>query len=113
MELNNYLRPGYAKRQQRIYLDRLNEELFDIYQTILGNQLYDQHCDACLSLPVDPEGLNGDYSPMDDRLYQVFEHADGTAVAEKLIGMMRKAGWKMSYYFENGLMMINLEENED
>ena len=113
MELNNYLRPSYAKRQQRIYLDRLNEELFDIYQTILGHQLYDQHYDACLSLPVGLEGLNGDYSPMEDRLYQVFEHADGTVVAEKLIGMMKKAGWKMSYYFEDGLMMINVEENED
>lgn len=37
MELNNYLRPGYAKRQQRIYLDRLNEELFDIYQITVTN----------------------------------------------------------------------------
>lgn len=113
MELNSYLRPGYAKQQQHVYLDRIKEELFDIYQTILGHQLYEEHSDDQLSLPVDPEGLNGDYSSMERRLYSIFEHIDGTPVAEKLIGMMKKAGWKIHYYYEDGLMMINVEESED
>lgn len=112
MELNNYLRPSYAKHQQHVYLDRMKEELFDIYQTILGHQLYDLHRGDRLSLPVDPEGLVGDYS-MENRLYQIFEFMDGMPVAEKLVSMMKKAGWKMSYYYEDGLMMISVGESED
>lgn len=113
MELSSYLRPSYAKYQQRIYSDRMKEELFTIYQTILEHQLYDQHNTECLTLPIDSEGLNGEYSPMEDYIYQIFEFVDGTLVAKKLVNMMKMAGWKISHYIEDGTMIIETEEMDN
>lgn len=111
MELSDYLRPHYAKRQQKKYLNRLKEELFSIYSTNLGHQLYDQHESSQLSLPVDPEGLGCDDYLMEDRLYQIFEQIDGTAVAKKLVALMNKAGWKLNYYCEDGRLMIEAKKS--
>jgi hypothetical protein len=109
MELSNYLRPDYVKRQQREYTDRLEEELFDLYKTNLGHQMVDQHKLPQMSLPVGREGLGCDDYIGEDRMAQIFEKIDSVPVADKLLQMMDKAGWHLTGYVEDGQMYITVE----
>ncbi len=48
---------------------------------------------------------------MEPELYHLFNLGiDGRKIAEKLIRLMRRNGWKLNYYCEDGQMFIDVEE---
>lgn len=111
MELKNYLRHECVAKRRRGDKSIMEDQLFDIMQINLAHQLHDKVQYSRLYLPIDMEALGCDDFVMEPELYHLFQIGiDGKQIGEKLIRIMRRNGWKLNYYCEDGQMFIDVEE---
>ena len=100
MELKNYLRHEYVAKRRQGDQKMLEDQL--LHDKGHYNRLY---------LPIDMEALGCDDFVMEPELYHLFNLGiDGRKIAEKLIHLMRRNGWELNYYCEDGQMFIDGEE---
>lgn len=111
MELKNYLRHDYVAKRRYSDTAMMEDQLFDIMQINLAHQLHDKGNYNRLYLPIDMEALGCDDFVMEPELYHLFQAGvDGEKIAEKLIRIMKRNGWQLAYYCEDGQMFIDVEE---
>lgn len=111
MELKNYLRREYVAKRQQGDKAMMEDQLFDLMQVNLAHQLHDKGQYNRLYLPIDVEALGCDDFEEESAFYQLFTAGiDGRKIAEKLIRIMQRQGWVLSYYYEDGQMIIDVEE---
>lgn len=113
MELNNLLRPDEVAKQDQVNINRIEDQLFNVYQVNLLHQIYDEHETEELCLPLDYEGLAHSMWVYEDELQELIYRAtkydpDKPAIiATKLKQLLTRAGWQfIKCYVEDGELLM-------
>lgn len=113
MELNNLLRPEAVAKQNEVDINRIEDQLFNVYQANLLHQIYDEHEADGLRLPVDQEGMAHGSWVYEDELQELiyratrYDEDKPEIIATKLVHLLTQAGWEFTKcYVEDGELLM-------
>ena len=113
MELNNLLRPEAVAKQNEVDINRIEDQLFNVYQANLLHQIYDEHEADELRLPVSQEGMGHGSWIYEDELQELiyratrYDEEKPEIIATKLVHLLTKAGWEFAKcYVEDGALLM-------
>ncbi len=117
MELNNLLRPGAVAKQTTVDINRIEDQLFSVYQQNLLHQIYDEHETQELRLPIGQEGMGHGSWIYEDELQELiwragrYDQQKPKAIADKLVTLLEHAGWQfIDVYVEDGEITMLIDQ---